>query len=178
VDVLESELHIDEDSMKMDCVLGSQIIDGKMTIFIDLFELLSKVDPEQFAQTPIVDIGREVKILFAEDTPFFRTVVRKHLESAGYNVDVVNDGTEAWEKLKAGEQYDLILSDIEMPGMNGIELVQHIKKDPNLASIPVIALTALGGEEQVKKGLEAGFDAYELKLDKECLLNVVAKFVS
>lgn len=178
VDVLESELHIDEESMKMDCVLGSQIIDGKMTIFIDLFELLSRVDPEQFGQQPVVDIGREVRILFAEDTPFFRTVVRKHLESAGYTVDVVTDGVEAWEKLKAGERYDLILSDIEMPGMNGIELVQHIKKDPNLASIPVVALTALGGEEQIKAGMEAGFDAYELKLDKERLLNVVARFVS
>ena len=177
VDVLESELHIDEESMKMDCVLGSQIIDGKMTIFIDLFELLARVDPEQFGQTQEVLLDREVRILFAEDTPFFRTVVRRHLESAGYKVDVVTDGIEAWEKLKAGERYDLILSDIEMPGMNGIELVQHIKKDPNLASIPVIALTALGGEEQIKAGMEAGFDAYELKLDKERLLNVVAKFV-
>ncbi len=178
VDVLESELHIDEESMKMDCVLGSQIIDGKMTIFIDLFELLSRVDPEQFGQSHDEVLDKEVRILYAEDTPFFRTVVRRHLESAGYKIDVVTDGIEAWEKLKAGEQYDIILSDIEMPGMNGIELVQHIKKDPRLAGIPVIALTALGGEEQIKAGMEAGFDAYELKLDKERLLNVVARFAS
>jgi len=177
VDVLESELHIDEESMKMDGILGSQIIDGKMTIFIDLFDLLARVDPEQFGQHELA-ADREIRILFAEDTPFFRTVVRRHLESAGYIVDVVTDGIEAWEKLKAGERYDIILSDIEMPGMSGIELVQHIKKDPGLASTPVIALTALGGEEQVKAGMEAGFDAYELKLDKERLLKVVANFAS
>jgi two-component system chemotaxis sensor kinase CheA len=85
------------------------------------------------------------------------------------------DGVEAWEYLQA-HQVDLVLTDIEMPRLNGFELTRQIKTDERFAHIPVIALTSLAGEEDVEKGKEAGIDDYQIKIDKENLLQGIYRF--
>lgn len=111
-------------------------------------------------------------ILLAEDTPFFARTTKGYLESAGYEVITAENGREAFEILSR-QPVDIVISDIEMPLMNGLELVRAIRASETLKHLPVIALTSLGGEGNREKGLRAGFDQYEIKLDRARLLDSV-----
>jgi two-component system chemotaxis sensor kinase CheA len=109
-----------------------------------------------------------------EDTPFFLKVVKSYLEIAGYEVITAENGEEALNLLKQTCP-DVVVSDIEMPIMTGIELVRAIRADERLKKLPVIALTSLRGESNKEKGLRAGFDMYEYKLDRMRLLESLEK---
>ena len=105
-----------------------------------------------------------------EDTPFFLKVVKSYLESVGYEVITAENGREALEKLNQ-VMVDVVVSDIEMPIMTGIELVRAIRASDRLRHLPVVALTSLTGDVNKEKGLRAGFDVYEYKLDRTSLLD-------
>ena len=74
------------------------------------------------------------------------------------------------------EEIDLVLTDIEMPVMNGYEMVRRLREEKRLAGLPVIALSSLAGDEDVRKGLEAGVDRYLIKLDRTNLVETVWEF--
>lgn len=79
--------------------------------------------------------------------------------------------------MKSGhEDIDLLLTDIEMPNMNGLQLSRHVKDDDNLQHIPVIALTSLAGQEDVERGRAAGVNEYQVKLDRDNLLEAVRRY--
>lgn len=82
------------------------------------------------------------------------------------------NGREAWQLLQENP-VDLLISDIEMPLMDGFELMKRVRGDKNLASLPAIAVTSMSDEKSARKGMEAGFNFYEIKLDKERLLDKV-----
>ena len=103
-----------------------------------------------------------------EDTPFFLKIENDYLTSAGYKVTTACNGKEAVNILN-NEEFDIVISDISMPVMDGIELVKRIRLDKRYGSMPVIALTSLTREDQIKAGLDAGFDFYEVS-DKNSLL--------
>jgi len=91
-----------------------------------------------------------------------RELQRKLLESHGFAVDVAVDGMEAWNALRA-ESYDLVVSDVDMPRMDGIELVGRIRRDQQMASLPVMILSYKDREEDRQRGLDAGADYYLTK---------------
>jgi two-component system chemotaxis sensor kinase CheA len=96
------------------------------------------------------------------------------MEEAGYNVIPAEDGVEAWSLLEEHrDEVDIIVTDIEMPNMNGFELTKKIKNDDRFAHLPVIALTTLAGEADVARGKEVGIDDYQIKLDREKLMDSV-----
>ena len=104
------------------------------------------------------------RVLVAEDNAELSVMIKDEL-SVYFEVDCVSNGMEALEQLKAsvgeeGPGYDLLVSDVMMPIMNGFELTRRIRADKALSSLPVFLLTALSGEEQQQKGLEVGADAY------------------
>ena len=87
---------------------------------------------------------------------------RKLLDHHGYDVEVAVDGMDGWNAVRAGH-FDLVVTDIDMPRMDGIELVTLIKSDPNLKSLPVMIVSYKDREEDRRRGLEAGADYYLTK---------------
>ena len=117
-------------------------------------------------------------VLLAEDSDFFRDQVKRLLEENAYVVFGAEDGAVAWQALQeAPDNVDLVLTDLEMPNMDGFELTNLIKQDQNLAQLPVIALTSLAAEEDRAKGQEVGIDDYQIKMDKERLLTSIKSYM-
>lgn len=117
-------------------------------------------------------------ILVAEDSITSRILLKNILESAGYAVKTAVDGIDAITSLKSGE-FDLLVSDIEMPRMNGFDLTSRVRSDKKLSEMPVILVTALETREDREKGIEAGANAYIIKssFSQSNLLEVVKKFI-
>ncbi len=178
IDVLETSIELDTESMTDRGFLGTVIIAGRTMPMLDLFTLFEMVDPEQ---KEIIDsVSGEVhnaRILIVEDTPFFMKLTRSYLESAGYEVLEAMDGVKALSILHS-EPVDLVISDIEMPVMDGYELIQNIRKSEKFKDLPVMALTALSDEKSRAKGLRLGFDDYEIKIDKARVLTKVHELLT
>lgn len=133
----------------------------------------------------IIKIGRDSdnvaaskRILVVDDSLTVREVEKKLLESRGYVVDVAVDGVDGWNTVRTG-QYDLVISDVDMPRMNGIEMVRLIKNDTALRSLPVMMVSYKDRAEDKQKGLEAGADYYLTKgsFHDETLLDAVKDLI-
>jgi CheY-like chemotaxis protein len=105
------------------------------------------------------------RILVVDDSITTRELEKSILEASGYHVDTADDGTVALDILLAGNSYDLLISDIEMPRMNGFELTALIKANPNLKQLPVIIVSSLNNDDQKRQGIKAGAQAYITKGD-------------
>jgi two-component system sensor histidine kinase and response regulator WspE len=103
-------------------------------------------------------------ILVVDDSHTVREMERRLLDRAGYTVTAAQNGQEAWNLLRLND-YDLLISDVDMPQMNGIELVTKVRENPRLARMPVIILSYKANEEDRRRGLEAGADFYLTKGD-------------
>ncbi len=107
---------------------------------------------------------RKPALLIVDDEPFNQLVICDFLDGCGYQLDIASSGEEAWEKLQANpDKYDTVLLDRMMPGMNGIDVLRHIKQDQRLKLLPVIMQTAASEPEEVAEGLEAGAYYYLTK---------------
>lgn len=117
------------------------------------------------------------KILMAEDEENISDFVSRGLSDFDYEVTVVNNGLTAWEKLQAGEHFDMVMLDIRMPGMMGLEVCQKIREHFGY-NIPVLMLTALDTTDDIVMGLHAGADDYIVKPFKfmELLARIQAIF--
>lgn len=117
-------------------------------------------------------------ILIAEDSITARTLLKNILLSAGYDVKATVDGADALTELKAGD-YDLLVSDVEMPRMSGFELTVKIREDKRLAELPVVLVTSLDSREDRERGIDAGANAYIVKssFDQSNLLETVRRMI-
>ena len=159
----------------------STIINGHTTQLVDVYEIVKALNPEWFEEQNIPEENENngTAILFAEDSRFFRNQVKTSMEEHGYKVLEAEDGVVAWQVLQ--EHFDeigIVVTDIEMPNLNGFELTQKIKNDPNFSHLPIIALTTLSGEEDIRHGEKVGIDDYQIKLDREKLLESIYKFLN
>lgn len=180
-DIREVPTDVDTVTFREQGLIGSQVIGGQATRLLDLYKIAELGYPEWFvgAGHPNEDAEEHPPtILLAEDSGFFRSQVKKMFEEKGYIVEDCEDGLEAWEKLASGDYHiDVIVTDIEMPNMNGFELCRRVKDDATLRTIPVIALTSLAGSSDIQHGLEVGIDDYQIKMDREKLLRSLQNFV-
>jgi two-component system chemotaxis sensor kinase CheA len=119
---------------------------------------------------------RKRSILVVEDSITSRMLLKNILESAGYLVKTTVDGLEAFTELKTSA-FDLVVSDIDMPRMNGIELTARIRSDKDIAELPVILVTALDSREDRERGIDAGANAYIVKssFDQGNLLDIIRR---
>ncbi len=101
-------------------------------------------------------------VLIVDDASLIRSVASKAAESAGYNVITASDGNEGLAKLKAN-QVDLVFSDVNMPQMGGLEMVEHIKSDPAYKFLPIVMLTTESSQELKDKGKNLGVKAWLVK---------------
>lgn len=144
--------------------------DGAPVLIIDVDDLIRSVDimvsgeritkiKKKFQDAAAHTVKR---ILVVDDSITVREVERKLLQSKGYSVDVAVDGMDGWNTVRT-RKYDLIISDIDMPRMNGIEMVTLIKNDPELRHLPVMIVSYKDREEDREAGLKAGADYYLTK---------------
>lgn len=175
-DVIETTAAINRGDLAGPGIIGSLVHQGKMIILLDLYSLFEAADPEWSGQAgPSAQLHGK-RVLLAEDTAFFRTVETEYLKSLGCAVEAVRDGAEAWEKLQAN-RYDLLVTDIEMPKVDGVELTKMVRDSARLRHLPIIAITALLLEKDKERIMAAGVDAYEMKLDKEHLLLTIKELL-
>ena len=111
-----------------------------------------------------------------EDSITARTLLKNILESAGYDVQTAVDGVDAITALKARE-FDIVVSDVEMPRMNGFELTAKIRSDKKFSELPVVLVTALESREDRERGIDVGANAYIVKssFDQSNLLEVIER---
>ncbi|MEK6725062.1 MAG: hybrid sensor histidine kinase/response regulator [Deltaproteobacteria bacterium] len=145
--------------------------DGSPVLIIDVDDLVLSVDTlvkgrriEKVKRTSGDDAEKVLKnILVVDDSLTVREVERNLLEKAGYHVDVAVDGIDGWNAIRAFQKYDLIITDVDMPRLDGIELVRLIKSDRNFSSLPVVIVSYKERAEDRKRGLDAGADYYLTK---------------
>ena len=158
-------------------ILGS----GRVVPILNVADLLTAPLNSRVQAPDLKTVEEETKkrtILVAEDSITSRMLLKSILEGAGYGVKTAVDGSEAFTTLKTGE-FDLVVSDIEMPRMNGFELTRKIRSDKKYADIPVILVTSLEAQEDREKGIDAGANAYIVKssFDQSNLLEVVRRMI-
>ena len=181
VDAIEFSLDIDGHTLKQAGIMGSAIINDHTTLMVDVYEIVQTLHPDWFEEMEAAtdSSGGAAKILFAEDSNFFRNQVKSYMENEGYEVIEAEDGAIAWELLQQhADEISLVVTDIEMPNMNGFELTRNIKSANAFSHLPVIALTTLAGEEDIEKGRQVGISDYQIKLDREKLIRSIYGFLS
>lgn len=160
---------------------GLVVVDDVPTALIDAYALTDAAYPDAGgpkgdATGGVTKSGPRLsgRVLYAEDAQFFQKVVRGYLEEAGLEVEVVDHGQQAWERVQAQpERYDLILTDLEMPVMDGWDFIKALRSLPALDQLPVIALTSLEDEAVRQKTLQCGATAFVVKLDRGRLLDQI-----
>jgi len=180
-DIREVAAEIDGNTFREPGVAGSIVVDDKTIRIIDLYELAFSAHPKWFEDKPKAPAAAEVpfQILLAEDSSFFRKQAKEYLESEGFHIIEAEDGAQAWEHLNSGEYaVDLVITDIEMPRMNGFDLTRNIKSSPDHRHLPVIALTSLASDEDQRRGVEAGVDDYQIKMDRERVMSAVWRLLN
>lgn len=173
-DILDVEGPVDDATLREKGVAGLVSIDDVPTRLILPQEL---VDDSATESSPTVRPPKKrSRILLADDSNFFRRQVKDFLTTQGYEVVDATNGRDAWETLSEDDDFDLVITDIEMPEMNGFELCRSIKSSA-LAAIPVIALTSLCDDEFMRRCQQSGIDEYQIKLDRHDLLHSVRQWV-
>ena len=181
VDIVEEHIDVQLGSEGAFGLLGSAIIHGQAMDVIDVGHFLSIAHPDWFgSRAPMaVDTakaGMSKRILLVDDSPFFRNMLAPMLNVAGYEVQAVNDAREALKLSQGDAHFDLIISDIEMPDMDGFEFARHVKADSSRwKRTPLLALSSHATAQDMDRGRDVGFDDYIAKFDREALLRSIER---
>ncbi|MBN1521528.1 MAG: response regulator, partial [Candidatus Aureabacteria bacterium] len=169
---------------KLTNISGATVLgNGQVIVILDVVDLINsaKLSHPSFRRVKEKTTKKAVekkRILIAEDSLTTRELERSILESEGYVVETAMDGIDALN-IVSQEQFDLIISDIEMPRMNGFELCKAIKQNSETKDIPVIIVTSLDKEEDKRRGIEVGAQAYIVKstFDQSNLLDAIERLI-
>ena len=142
------------------------MIDGKATEIVDAAYWLTRTSQNWF-QPPASASRRRQRLLVVEDSSFFRNLLVPTLSAAGYEVTTAATAEGALALREAGRRFDAIVSDIEMPGMDGHSFARKVREGGSWAELPMLALT---GQDDVQAGRDAGFTDYIRKFERETLL--------
>ena len=169
-DIVEAPLAIKLTASEEHC-LGSIVILGKTTDVVDVGYLLKHLADD------LTHIGNSaprvqgIKVLMVEDSLFFRKLIVPFLSDMGYVVFEAGGPQEALELVQSRNgDFDLVITDIEMPEMDGFELTTRFRADPRMAPMPIIAFTSTANDIFKQRGMNVGMDAIILKTDREALL--------
>jgi two-component system chemotaxis sensor kinase CheA len=172
VSVLESDAIIDSSTHRQTGIAGSSIVDGKTVMIVNIYEIIDILHPEWSVVKQAAVTTDKGVILIAEDSDFFRAQIERYIQEEGFDVIACADGLEAWKYLDSKKQkIRMVVTDVEMPNMNGLELCKKIRNDSRYESIPVIALTSLASEDDEARGKDAGVTEYQVKLDRDRLID-------
>jgi two-component system chemotaxis sensor kinase CheA len=178
VDIVEERLDIQIGSENQG-LMGSAIIAGKSTDIVDAGFYLTRAFRDWFGSTDSYDnksnSGSTEKVLLVDDSSFFRNMLTPLLTVSGYSVTTVDNAGDALRLCQEGSQFDIIVSDIEMPGMSGFEFVEALRKDERWQNVPVIALSSHATPVDLDRGRKAGFSNHVAKFDRQALLSTLSK---
>jgi two-component system chemotaxis sensor kinase CheA len=177
VDIVEDRLSI-EMSGKRAGYMGSAIVAGKSTDIVDTAHYLTQAYPDWFGAMDRsagakTDSGK--RLLLVDDSPFFRNLLAPLLSTAGYEVTTAESGDQALGLCESGRDFDVIVSDIEMPGMDGFEFCEKVRKNSRWQETPLVALTSRTGPDDLDRGRKVGFTDYIAKLDRDALLRTLSE---
>jgi len=178
LDIVETDLTVDVSTQRPG-IVGSSVIADKVTEIIDVAHYSKLAFKDWFENA---DRNRAkgaatgpngAKVLVVEDSAFFRNMLRPLLAAAGYTVTIAKDAQEALDMRERSRDFDLIISDIEMPGQSGFEFAQEVRDSGRWKSTPMIALSSLSTAKDFERGRKSGFNDYVVKLDRDALLETM-----
>jgi two-component system chemotaxis sensor kinase CheA len=169
VDIVEDRLDIQVGSENPG-VLGSAIIKGQATEIIDVSHFLPLAFEDWFRGKEQPARRKPRSLLLIDDSPFFRNMLTPVLQAAGYAVTAAASAPEALAMIKDGGAFDVVITDIEMPEMDGFEFAASLRGDPRTADLPVIALSSVVSAEAIERGRRVGFHDYVAKFDRQGLI--------
>jgi two-component system chemotaxis sensor kinase CheA len=153
---------------------------GELALVLRPSDLLSAIQVAHGEDdAPVASAAtRAMRVLVVDDSITTRTMERNLLEAAGYDVSVAADGLDAWSVLQA-EEIDLVVSDVDMPRMNGFDLTARIRDDIRLSELPIVLVTALESRDDKERGIKIGANAYVLKssFEQSNLLEIVGRLI-
>ena len=169
VDIVDDNLDIQVASDNPG-VLGSAIIRGQATEIIDVGHFLPLAFEDWFRRKEQAVQHRARAVLLVDNSPFFLNMLTPVLQAAGYMVTAVSSAHDALATLKEGRAFDVVITDIEMPEMNGFQFAEIVRADPRTADLPVIALSSVVSAEAIERGRRVGFHDYVAKFDRQGLI--------
>lgn len=175
IDIVEDHVNIELVTDRPG-VLGSAIISGRATDIVDAGYYLVQAFGDWFGsatRSQISTRSRARRVLLVDDSPFFRNLLTPLLSVAGYDVTAVNAADQALKLAEKGVDFDVIVSDIEMPGMDGFEFARTVRKHARWGQVPLIALSSHTGPNELAQGREAGFNDYVPKFDRDALVQTL-----
>jgi two-component system chemotaxis sensor kinase CheA len=181
LDIVEERLKIE---LKTDRpgLMGSAIISSKATELIDTQYYLTMAFQDWFGTPAGTGFGEleeaPKKVLLVDDSPFFRNLLGPLLMVAGYDVTTAESADEALVLCEEGKDFDVIVSDIEMPGMNGFDFAAAVRANSRWQATPLLALTSHTSARDLERGRQAGFIDYIAKSDRDGLLGSLSQTIS
>jgi two-component system sensor histidine kinase and response regulator WspE len=168
-----------------DIAAGALMEDGAPVLIVDVEDLVRSLEKAATAGTlgavrtgAREEAARRRRVLVVDDSLTVRELERKLLESRGYAVEMAVDGMDGWNAVRTGD-FDLVVSDVDMPRLDGIELTRLIKQDPRLRALPVMIVSYKDRDEDRRRGLDAGADYYLTKgsFHDDTMLNAVRDLI-
>jgi two-component system chemotaxis sensor kinase CheA len=168
IDIVEEKLDIEVAGGEQG-ILGSAVIKGQATEVIDVGHFLPMAFADWFSRKEMRPAASAQSVLLVDDSAFFRNMLAPVLKAAGYRVRVATNAQEGLMALRS-QSFDVVLTDIEMPDMNGFEFAETIRADAHLSAMPIIALSSMVSPAAIERGRQAGFHDYVAKFDRPGLI--------
>jgi two-component system chemotaxis sensor kinase CheA len=169
VDIVEDALDIEVASDRPG-VLGSAVVRGQATEILDVGHFLPLAYEDWFRRKDSHSGQAPRTLLFVDDSAFFRNMLTPVLRAAGYEVTAVAGAQEALVLMRDGRRFDVLVTDIDMPGMDGFALAEAVRREPRFGEIPIIALSSYSSPESIERGRQVGFHDYVAKFDRQSLV--------
>ena len=170
LDAIDVPNQIDSSTINQPGIIGSQLIDGRLTLFLDPFALIEQVEPSWFATEETEEVRR---VLLVDDSPFSRLLVASYLHGTGISITTAEDGEGGLQVLAEGT-FDCVISDIEMPVMDGYGFARAVREQPRYMNLPLLAISGASGHI-VDQALDAGFSDFASKFDRTALVAAVKR---
>jgi two-component system chemotaxis sensor kinase CheA len=178
LDVVEEALVIQPGSDRLG-YLGSAVISERVTDVIDTVYWLSHAGGDWFrGDRKSSSSAQKPRLLLIDDSPFFRHLVVPALSAAGFDVTAVESPAEALRLRDAGVEFEALISDIEMPEMDGLSFARNVRASGAWMRLPLVALSSRAEPDDVTRGREAGFTDYVAKYDRDALLSSLRECLS
>ena len=171
VDIIEEKLQVELNSERVGFI-GSAVLAGKATEIVDVAHFLDGAFSDWFRRHEDAPFGDAAsrRVLLVDDSSFFRNLLTPLLETAGYTVTTAPGPQVALKMREEGAEFDIIVSDIEMPDMNGFDFAREVKTEGRWKETPIVALTSHATPRDIERGRTVGFIDHVAKLDRDALL--------
>ena len=173
IDTVDTDAAVDDQAHGQPGVFGSLVHDDRLLLLLDAQGIAAHAMPQLTArrteEAPAAATAKR-RILVVDDSSFFRHTIASFVEDLGHETVRAEDGQHGLEVLAEHPDVALVLTDIEMPRLDGFEMTRAIRRDPRFGRLPIIAITSLTGEAAERRGRDAGVDEYLVKLDRDLVV--------